>query len=98
MTANKDSGPRACEFEQAKLIWKVDELISSEIEAISPVVDKLMGLIRESACAPGREFAVEMALREALANAVLHGNRQDPPARKCASAAPARRAGASSSS
>ncbi len=56
----------------------VDELIPSEVYAISPVVDKLMRLIRESACAPGQEFAVETALREALANAILHGNRQDP--------------------
>jgi len=51
--------------------------MKSEIEAISPFVDALMLKIREIHCDPGAEFAIELALREALANAVLHGNRQD---------------------
>lgn len=49
----------------------------SKIEAISPFVDRLMGLIQRSHCVPGDPVDVEIALREALANAVLHGNRQD---------------------
>jgi serine/threonine-protein kinase RsbW len=49
----------------------------SEIEAISPLVDRLMRLIKAGHCAPGDECDVEIALREALANAVLHGNKQD---------------------
>lgn len=56
---------------------KVELKIRSEIGAISPLVDKLMLLIKETACVPGKENAVEIALREALANAVLHGNRLD---------------------
>jgi len=56
----------------------MDELIDSRIEAISPAVEKLMHVLRETCCAPEQEFAVETALREALANAILHGNRQDP--------------------
>ena len=51
--------------------------MKSEIEAISPFVDELMLKIRENHCDPGSEFAIELALREALANAVLHGNRED---------------------
>src|SRR5271155_4449254 len=49
----------------------------SEIEAISPLVDQLMRLIKAGHCVPGDECDVEIALREALANAVLHGNKQD---------------------
>jgi serine/threonine-protein kinase RsbW len=49
----------------------------SEIEAISPLLDKLMPLVKLSHCGPGHEQDVEIALREALANAVLHGNKQD---------------------
>jgi serine/threonine-protein kinase RsbW len=49
----------------------------SEIDAISPLVDGLMPLITISRCVSGDERNVEIALREALANAVLHGNRQD---------------------
>ena len=67
-----------CEFNADKLTLQVDELVASEVEAISPVVDKLMRLLREGNCALEHEDAVELALREALANAVLHGNRQNP--------------------
>ena len=52
--------------------------IPSEIEAISPLVDRMMRLIEESHCVLGEEPAVGLALREALNNAVLHGNRLDP--------------------
>jgi serine/threonine-protein kinase RsbW len=49
----------------------------SEIEAISPLVDRLMPLIKISRCVSGDECNVEIALREALTNAVLHGNMHD---------------------
>lgn len=49
----------------------------SEIDAISPLVDRLMSLIKISRCVSGDERNVEIVLRQALANAVLHGNRQD---------------------
>ncbi len=67
-----------CEFVASDLIWRVDVLVASTIDAISPVVDKLMQLFKTSCCPPEQEFAVEMALREALANAIVHGNRQNP--------------------
>jgi serine/threonine-protein kinase RsbW len=47
----------------------------SQIQAISPLVDSLMGLIEGSQCVPGAELDIELALREALANAVLHGTK-----------------------
>jgi serine/threonine-protein kinase RsbW len=50
----------------------------SEVKAISPLLDQLMHLIEESRCVAGEELSVELALREALNNAVLHGNRLDP--------------------
>ncbi|MBI3669217.1 MAG: ATP-binding protein [Acidobacteria bacterium] len=78
MRAEGESRLPPCEFQADKLILQIDELVNSEIDAISSVADKLMHLIKESACAPGHEFEVETALRESLANAVLHGNRQDP--------------------
>jgi serine/threonine-protein kinase RsbW len=52
--------------------------LRSEIAAISPLVDKLMFLIKRCRCAPGNETDIEIALREALSNAVVHGNREDP--------------------
>ncbi len=49
----------------------------SEITAISPLVDRLMRLIEGSHCVCGEEPSVELALAEALNNAVVHGNRMD---------------------
>jgi serine/threonine-protein kinase RsbW len=59
-------------------ILEIDSWMRSEVRAISPLVDRLMRLIEGSQCVPGEEFAVELALREALNNAVVHGNREDP--------------------
>jgi serine/threonine-protein kinase RsbW len=53
----------------------------NKIQAISPLVDRLMRLIEGSRCVPGEEFNVEMAIREALDNAVVHGNQEDPETR-----------------
>src|SRR5260370_34992681 len=52
--------------------------LPSEVTAISPSVDKLMLLIKKCRCAPGSEIDFEIALREALENAVIHGNHEDP--------------------
>ena len=59
-------------------ILEVDSWMPSKIQAISPLVDRLMRLIECSQCVPGNDFDVELALREALENAVLHGNQEDP--------------------
>ena len=59
-------------------ILEIDSWMPSKIQAISPTVDRLMRLIERSQCIPGKEFDVELALREALGNAVVHGNQEDP--------------------
>jgi len=51
--------------------------VQSEIGQISPLVDWLMRLIVASGCVCGEEEFIELALREALSNAMLHGNRAD---------------------
>ena len=58
-------------------LLEVDAWIPSEVKAISPLLDRLMRLIEGSHCITGEEPAVELALREALNNAVVHGNRLD---------------------
>jgi serine/threonine-protein kinase RsbW len=59
-------------------ILEVDSWMPSKIQSISPLVDHLMMLIEGSQCVSGKEFDVELALREALGNAVVHGNQEDP--------------------
>lgn len=51
--------------------------VQSEIGQISPLAEWLMSLIVASCCVCGEEEFVELALREALSNAMLHGNRAD---------------------
>jgi serine/threonine-protein kinase RsbW len=57
---------------------EIEARMPSEVKAISPLVDRLIRVIAESHCVSDKEFSVELALREALNNAVLHGNRLDP--------------------
>lgn len=59
-------------------ILQIDSWMPSEIQAISPLLDRWMMLIEKSQCVPGEESDVELALREALENAVVHGNREEP--------------------
>lgn len=62
---------------RAGSLLEIDTWIPSEIKAITPLVERLMRLIEGSHCITGEEGAVELALREALNNAVVHGNRLD---------------------
>jgi serine/threonine-protein kinase RsbW len=61
----------------ARILLEVDAWMPSETSAISPLVERVMRLIEGSHCITGEEPAVELALREALNNAVVHGNRLD---------------------
>jgi serine/threonine-protein kinase RsbW len=45
---------------------------------VSPVVDRIMQMVHETQCADGKELDIEIALREALANAIKHGANHDP--------------------
>jgi serine/threonine-protein kinase RsbW len=56
---------------------EVHTWVRSEIGLISPLVDWLMSLLAASRCVFGEEEFVELAFREALSNAMLHGNRLD---------------------
>ena len=57
---------------------ELERTLPSRVAAISPFVDKLMRLIRKCGCAAEGESDVEIALREALANAIIHGNHENP--------------------
>jgi len=67
-----------CEFDSEDLILKLDRLVDGHVESIEPVVEEIMGLVAEKRCAGDQEFEIALALREALANAVLYGCKNDP--------------------
>lgn len=62
-----------CEFEDGKLLLKLSLAIPGDPRAISPVVDGVMQIASQMKCAEGKEYEIETALREALANAIRHG-------------------------
>ncbi len=72
-----DSSP-SCNFDSTKLALKLSVTLSADRNAIDSVVQSIMKVVREMKCASGREDAIELALSEALANAVVHGAGSDP--------------------
>ena len=52
--------------------------LSSDVEMVSPFIDQLMRKINSLRVMDGTEVDIEVALREALLNAVIHGNKEDP--------------------
>lgn len=58
-------------------LLELEAWMPSETGAISPTVEQLMRLIEPWRCIVGDESVVELALREALNNAVIHGNGMD---------------------
>jgi serine/threonine-protein kinase RsbW len=67
-----------CEFDPDRLILQCDFTIPAETRAISPLVERVMEILRHMECAAGKEFEVELALHEAVVNAVIHGSKLDP--------------------
>ena len=69
---------RSCNSDARKLDLKLSVTLRADREAIDPVVRSVMNVVRETKCAAGREDDIELALTEALANAVVHGAHSDP--------------------
>jgi anti-sigma regulatory factor (Ser/Thr protein kinase) len=57
---------------------QLNMVVPAEAAAASSVSDGVMRIVREMKLAVGKEFEVEIALREALANAIEHGCQGDP--------------------
>ena len=70
--------PSACDFDAQKLLLKLSVTLCADRKAVDPVVQSVMNVVRETKCASGREDDIELALTEALANAVIHGANADP--------------------
>lgn len=66
------------DFDPDKLVLKLKVTLAADKDAIDPVVEGIMEVVRKTQCATGKEDAIELALTEALANAVVHGAKGDP--------------------
>jgi serine/threonine-protein kinase RsbW len=67
----------SAEPRQKSPIWQYRTSVSASVGSITPVVDQVMELGQETACFSGKEMEIETALREALANAIVHGCEND---------------------
>jgi serine/threonine-protein kinase RsbW len=56
-----------------KLLFRLTVCVPGHMRSLSPIVEGVMVVARETECAAGKEFEIELALEEALANAILHG-------------------------
>jgi serine/threonine-protein kinase RsbW len=66
------------DFDPDKLNLRVRVALAADRKAVDQVVEQVMRSVREMKCVDGKEDAIELALQEALANAVVHGAKEDP--------------------
>jgi serine/threonine-protein kinase RsbW len=59
------------------LVLRLDLTLPGDVREVGPAVEKMMGVISEMGCAQASHFEIELAVTEALANAVEHGCRHD---------------------
>lgn len=67
-----------CEFDPEQLRLRVRVTLAAQRRSVDPVVQQVMEAIREVKCVDGKQDSIELALQEALANAVIHGAKEDP--------------------
>jgi serine/threonine-protein kinase RsbW len=66
------------DFDPDKLNLLLRVTLSADRNAVDPVVQEVMAVVREMKGVDGKEDAIELSLQEALANAVIHGAKEDP--------------------
>jgi len=66
------------DFDPGKLSLRVRVTLAADRRSVDPVVTQIMDSVRDMKCVDGKEDAIELALQEALANAVVHGAKEDP--------------------
>jgi serine/threonine-protein kinase RsbW len=66
------------DFDPEKLNLRVRVTLAADRKAVDQVVEQVMAAVREMKCVNGKEDAIELSLQEALANAVVHGAKEDP--------------------
>jgi serine/threonine-protein kinase RsbW len=66
------------DFDPARLSLRVRVTLAADRRSVDEVVQQVMETVRQMKCANGKEDAIELSLQEALANAVVHGAKEDP--------------------
>jgi serine/threonine-protein kinase RsbW len=66
------------DFDPDQLNLRLRVTLAADRKAVDPVVEQVMSVVRQMNGIDGKEDAIELALQEALANAVIHGAKEDP--------------------
>jgi len=66
------------DFDPDRLSLRVRVTLAADRKSVDPVVTQVMDAVRQMKCVDGKEDAIELSLQEALANAVVHGAKEDP--------------------
>lgn len=81
MTKANDLALRAVVLQLSPIV-ELQQSIASRVADISPCVDQLMQFLEpftgKLRIEDGSDVAIEIAAREAIANAIIHGNRENP--------------------
>ena len=65
------------DFVADRLRVKISINLSADLNKLSDVVEGILAMLKAMDCGCGKEFQVETSLREALANAIIHGCGKD---------------------
>jgi len=66
------------DFDPDKLNLILRVTLSAKRDTVDPVVQEVMAIVCKMKDVDGKEDDIELALQEALANAVIHGAKEDP--------------------
>jgi serine/threonine-protein kinase RsbW len=66
------------DFDPDKLALLLRVTLAADRRAVDPVVQEVMAVVHQMKGVDGKEDAIELSLHEALANAVIHGAKEDP--------------------
>lgn len=66
------------DFDPERLNLRLRVTLAADRMAVDPVVQQVMSVVHQMNGVEGKEDAIELSLQEALANAVIHGAKEDP--------------------
>jgi serine/threonine-protein kinase RsbW len=65
------------DFHHDDMAMRMNVTLPATVEAVDATVARIMEVVKQIECATGKELEIELALREALANAITHGAQGD---------------------
>ncbi len=76
--SGKEEPLHEIDFHHDQMAMRMNVTLPATVDAVDKTVERIMEVVRKIACAAGKELEIELALREALANAITHGAQKDP--------------------